>query len=50
MKRASLPLQRREFIAGLLVAGTLHRALAQQAIKTYRLAVVTPSGPSVVAQ
>jgi putative ABC transport system substrate-binding protein len=36
-------MRRREFIAGLLVAASLRPARAQQATKTYRLAVVSPS-------
>ncbi len=38
-------MRRREFIAGLLLAGTLPRAQAQQATKTYLLAIVSPSAP-----
>jgi putative ABC transport system substrate-binding protein len=38
-------MKRREFIAGLLVAASLRPARAQQATKTYRLALVHPSNP-----
>jgi putative ABC transport system substrate-binding protein len=37
--------KRREFISGLLLAGTIPRAYAQQDRKVYRIAVVNPSAP-----
>jgi len=39
-------MRRREFIAGLLLAGTSSRVQGQPAKKTYRLAIVTPSTPA----
>jgi len=45
MKRASLPLQRREFIAGLLVAATLRPARAQQPAKAHRIAFISTAVP-----
>src|SRR5215469_8427643 len=38
-------MRRREFIAGLLLAGTMQRVQAQQPAKVYRIAVVSPAIP-----
>jgi putative ABC transport system substrate-binding protein len=38
-------MRRREFIAGLLLAGTMQRVQAQQPAKVYRIAVVSPAVP-----
>jgi putative tryptophan/tyrosine transport system substrate-binding protein len=38
-------MRRREFIAGLLVAGTLRHAWAQQPAKVHRIAVISTAAP-----